>query len=230
MGRLQFDVRFSYPGGFEINAHFEAGEGVTALFGPSGCGKSTIMNLIAGGLHPLTGTIRLGERILVDTQAHVFLPPEQRRVGVVLQDHLLFPHMTVRKNLLFGKGRQGSRAIDFAKVVDILEITDLLDRMPATLSGGQHQRVAVGRAILRGPELLLMDEPIAALDQGLKDRILTYLERAFAEWHIPTVFVSHNRADVSRLADHVVYLEAGRVSCSGPPAKVLCPESLRPEA
>jgi molybdate transport system ATP-binding protein len=216
MGRLHFDVRFSYPSGFAINAKFEAGDGVTALFGPSGSGKSTILNLIAGGLRPVTGTIRLGELLLADTTAGVFLPPENRRLGIVLQDHLLFPHMTVRKNLLFGKGRPGSRPIDFAKVVDVLEIGALLDRMPATLSGGQHQRVALGRAILRGPELLLMDEPLAALDQGLKDRILAYLERTFAEWHIPTVFVSHNAADVGRLADHVIHLEGGSISCSGP--------------
>lgn len=221
MGRLHFDVRFGYPSGLELNACFEAGEGVTGLFGPSGSGKSTILNLIAGALHPASGTIRLGNLMLVDTKARVFLPPDQRRLGVVFQDHLLFAHLTVKKNLLFGKGRPNTRPIDFAKVVDILEIGDLLDRMPATLSGGQRQRVAIGRAILRGPELLLMDEPLTALDEGLKDRILIYLERAFLQWHIPTLFVSHNKADVQRIAEHVIILEGCRITASGPPEKIL---------
>src|SRR5206468_3923876 len=127
-------------------------------------------------------------------------PPERRRIGVVFQDHLLFPHMTVEENLRFGLGRPSSRAIDMKRVVEILEIGELLPRQPHTLSGGQQQRVALGRAILRGPELLLMDEPLTALDEGLKDRVLGYLERAVAEWRIPTLFVSHDQADVRRLA------------------------------
>jgi molybdate transport system ATP-binding protein len=129
--------------------------------------------------------------------------------------------MTVRKNLLFGRGRAGARAIDFARVVDMLEIGEFLDRLPASLSGGQKQRVSLGRALLRGPDLLLMDEPLAALDQGLKERILTYLERAVAEWHIPTLFVSHDRVDVRRLADRVVVLDAGKVVAEGSVAEAL---------
>jgi molybdate transport system ATP-binding protein len=213
--QLHFDARLRFDDGFELDAKFAAGRGVTALFGPSGSGKSTILALIAGVLRPLDGVIRLGDQILVDTRANVFLPPEQRRIGIVFQDHLLFPHMTVRKNLHFGKGRRTSHSIDFERVVKILEIGDLLERIPNTLSGGQRQRVALGRAILRGPELLLMDEPLAALHHGLKERILTYLERAIAEWHIPTVFVSHDRSDVKRLTDKVVTLDAGKVAVEG---------------
>jgi molybdate transport system ATP-binding protein len=146
--------------------------------------------------------------------------PERRRVGVVFQDHLLFPHLSVRKNLMFGR-RVGVRPIQFGRVVEILELGALLDRWPHTLSGGQRQRVALGRALLRGPELLLMDEPLTALDEGLKDRVLTYLERAVSEWHLPTLFVSHDQADVRRLADQVVVLEAGRVVDAGPAAATL---------
>jgi len=227
MDPLHFDVRFSYPSGFELITSFDAGEGVTAIFGPSGSGKSTILSLIAGSLYPAAGTIRLGDSTLVDTQARVFLPPEQRRLGIVFQDHLLFPHLSVKKNLHFGMRRPNTRPIAFTKIVEILEIDDLLNRLPATLSGGQRQRVAVGRAILRGPELLLMDEPLTALDEGLKDRILIYLKRAFLEWRIPTVIVSHDKDDVNRIADHLIQLESGRISASGPPAKILLPERFR---
>jgi molybdate transport system ATP-binding protein len=221
MNALQFDARLRYPSGFELAARFEAGDGVTALFGPSGSGKTTVLALIAGLLRPTGGKIRLREHLLVDTEARLFLPPERRCVGIVFQDHLLFPHMTVRKNLVFGSGRAGGRAIDFARVVDMLEIGEFLDRLPASLSGGQKQRVSLGRALLRGPALLLMDEPLTALDQGLKERILTYLEQAVAEWHIPTLFVSHGRADVRRLADRVVVLDAGKVMAEGPVAEVM---------
>ena len=146
----------------------------------------------------------------MDTRQGIFVPPEKRRIGIVFQDHLLFPHMTVRKNLLFGNSRRDCQAIDCDRVVKMLEIGELLERFPKTLSGGERQRVALGRALLRGPDLLLMDEPLAALNQTLKDRILTYLERAMAEWHIPTVFVSHDQADVSRLTTNVVRLEGGK--------------------
>jgi molybdate transport system ATP-binding protein len=209
---LHFEARLRYESGFELDARFEACHGVTALSGPSGSGKTTILGLIAGVLRPLAGVIRLGDRTLVDTRARVFLSPEKRRIGIVFQDHLLFPHMTVRKNLLFGKGRSGCRAVDFDRVAHLLEIDDLLERMPNTLSGGQRQRVALGRAIVRGPEILLMDEPLAALDVALKERILTYLERVVSEWNVPTLLVSHDQADVKRLADKAVMIDAGKVA------------------
>jgi len=221
MAGLAFDCRLSYSGGFELNVRFEAGNGVTALFGPSGSGKSTTLALIAGLLRPRLGVIRLGERRLVDTTAGIFLPPEKRRVGFVFQDHLLFPHLNVRQNLQFGLGRHSNRPMNFERVVQVLEIGSLLERRPDAISGGQRQRVALGRTLLSGPELLLMDEPLAALDESLKDRILTYLERAIAEWHIPTLFVSHDQADVRRLADHVIVIDAGAVVASGPTGDVL---------
>jgi molybdate transport system ATP-binding protein len=211
MAELVVDVRFRYGSGFKIDAKFAAGEGVTALFGPSGSGKSTILHLIAGVVRPAEGMIRLGDRTLVDTKNGVDLPPEQRLVGIVFQDHLLFPHMSVRKNLLFGMGRHRARPTSFEKVVEVLQIGDLLNRAPSTLSGGQRQRVAVGRALLRGPELLLLDEPLAALDYELKERVLAYLKRVFQQWRIPTLFVCHDRNDVGTIADQVVSLGLGRV-------------------
>jgi molybdate transport system ATP-binding protein len=220
MGKLHFDCQLRYESGFELEARFEAGDGVTALFGPSGSGKSSILALIAGTLRPREGTIRLADRTLMDTRTGVFLPPEQRRIGVVFQDHLLFPHLTVRQNLRFGHGRRFARPMDFNRVVAVLEIEPLLDRRPDTLSGGERQRVALGRALLQGPELLLMDEPLGAVDEALKSRILTYLERAVAEWHVPTLFVSHDQVDVRRLADRVVVVEGGRVIASGPTTEV----------
>jgi molybdate transport system ATP-binding protein len=216
MNRLHFDCRLRYPSGFELNIQFEAGEGVTALYGPSGSGKSTVLSLIAGIQQPDDGVIRLGERVLIDTRARTWLKPEQRKIGFVFQNHLLFPHMSVEQNLRFGLGRASSRAVDFERVVQILEIGQLLRRAPHTLSGGQQQRVALGRAILRGPKLLLMDEPLTGLDEGLKDRVLSYLERALAEWRMPTLFVSHDQADVRRLAEAVVVLDEGKVIETGP--------------
>jgi molybdate transport system ATP-binding protein len=216
MTRLHFDCQMRYDTGFELSAQFEAGDGVTALCGPSGSGKTTILNLIAGALRPRTGTVQLNGRTLVDTRSRVFLPPERRDVGVVFQDVLLFPHLSVLQNLLFGYRRRGARPMDVGRVAAVLEIGELFDRRPESLSGGQRQRVALGRALLRGPELLLMDEPLAALDAELKDRILTYIERVIAEWHVPTVFVSHDLHDVARLAERVVIVEHGHVLFVGP--------------
>ena len=219
--QLSVDCAHHYPSGFNLQVQFTAGTSVTALFGASGSGKTTTLNLIAGHLRPASGRICLGEQVLVDSSAGVFLPPDQRRIGIVFQDHRLFPHLTVRRNLEYGLRRRPLRQIDLAKVVQVLELETLLDRPPATLSGGQQQRVALGRAILRGPELLLLDEPLAALDDALKHRVLVYLERAIETWRIPTLFVSHDQADVRRLAETVVVLEHGRVVASGPTATTL---------
>jgi molybdate transport system ATP-binding protein len=219
--QLKVDCAHRYPSGFELQVQFTASETVTALFGASGSGKTTTLNLIAGHLRPQRGRIQLGERVLFDSVRRVCVPPEARGIGVVFQDHRLFSHLSVRRNLEYGWRRRPLRKIELAKVVQVLELETLLDRLPATLSGGQQQRVALGRAILRGPELLLLDEPLAALDEALKHRVLVYLERALEAWHIPTLFVSHDQADVRRLAETVVVLEHGRVVASGRTAATL---------
>ncbi len=221
MRRLEFDCRHRFASGFELDARFEIDGGVTALFGPSGAGKSTCLALIAGVLRPQAGRIALGETVWLDVARRICLPPEKRQVGVIFQEHRLFPHLTVADNLRFGQRRQKTKPIGLAKLVEILELGGLLDRYPQQLSGGQQQRVALGRGILRGPALLMMDEPLTALDRGLKQRILDYLERALAEWRIPTLFVSHDQADVRRLAERVVVLEAGKVVDAGPTVAAL---------
>jgi molybdate transport system ATP-binding protein len=212
MGRLGFRCAHRYPAGFRLDAEFELEDGVTALVGPSGSGKSTILSMIAGILRPDAGLIRLGDRVLLDTTRGIHLPPEKRGVAVVFQDHLLFPHLSVEGNLRFGLKRRPPRTIDFHRVLDVLELHGMLHRSPGTLSGGERQRVALGRALLRGPELLLMDEPLAALDAKLKEQILAYLAQSFAEWRIPTLFVSHDAADTRAIASRRIVINAGTVS------------------
>lgn len=230
MSSLIFDCRFNYPGGFLLAAKFAATGKVTALFGPSGAGKSTILSLIAGLLRPLEGRIELAGQVFVDTAAGRFLPPEERQIGVVFQDRRLFPHLSVRKNLVFGAPRRTGRPAsgpDFERVVQLLDIGELLHRLPSTLSGGQQQRVAIGRALLRQPRLLLMDEPVAGLEEGLKDRILGYVERVVDEWRVPTLFVSHDQSDVRRLADQVIVVDGGTIVDAGPTATTLAHATLR---
>jgi molybdate transport system ATP-binding protein len=221
MPRLAFSARHHYPSGFVLDASFEMGDGITALFGPSGAGKSTILSIIAGVVRPDFARVQLGERTLIDTKARIELPPERRLVGFVQQDHLLFPHMSVRSNLLYGLKRRPGTNVDFDRLVDVLELREFLDRPPKSLSGGQKQRVSLGRAMLRGPELLLMDEPLTALDAPLKDRILSYFQRAIERWKIPTLVVSHDQSDVRRCADDVVVIESGKVVTTGPTAATL---------
>jgi molybdate transport system ATP-binding protein len=217
MSLLSFGCRHVYPDGFHLEAGFELDHSFTALFGPSGSGKTSILNMIAGFLRPEKGSIRLGDRVLLDSGRGICLPPERRHVGMVFQDAFLFPHLTVDANLVYGQGRHKRRgpAIDYARVIEVLEIGPLLRRYPRNLSGGERQRVALGRALLSGPELLLMDEPLASLDAPLRDRVLTYLERAVAEWHVPILFVTHGQAEVRRAAQWVVLLENGRVVGAG---------------
>lgn len=209
---LSFDCQHDYPTGFQLRAQFTAPGGVTALVGPSGSGKTTILSILAGLLPPRQAFIRLGDRVLCDTQRGVYVKPEQRGIGMVFQDLCLFPHLSVRQNLQYGTRWCGSGRLNFDRVVQMLEIGDLLARQPHTLSGGQRQRVALGRALLRGPELLLLDEPLSALDEPLQDRIITYLERVLAEYPLPTLLVTHHLAQVRRLASQVLHVQGGRVT------------------
>ncbi|WCT74560.1 ATP-binding cassette domain-containing protein [Sphingomonas naphthae] len=198
-------------GGFALEAAFTApSDGVTALFGPSGAGKSSILAAIAG---PTTGEghVRLDGRDLLA------LPPERRRIGIVHQDSRLFPHMTVERNLRYGLRRSDRSGIGFDEVVEVLAIAPLLSRRPATLSGGERQRAAIGRALLSQPDLLLMDEPLAALDGGRKAEILPFLETLKARFRLPILYVTHHVGEARRLADHVVLIAEGRVVAEGGP-------------
>ena len=213
---MQFDCRYQYRGGFTLDARFEAGDGITAVFGPSGSGKTTILMLLAGLLKPQRGRIVLHGRVLVDTSQHLWAPPHRRAIGLVFQDSLLFPHRSVRENLMFGhKRRPTDDRFSLDHVVDVLELRELLARYPATLSGGEARRVAIGRAVLSGPRLLLLDEPCTGLDEPLRDRVTALIERCAAEWSIPMLLVSHDRRSVQSLARRVVEIEAGGVRDSG---------------
>ena len=225
MNPLSLQCRHRHASGFSLELAFETSAQVTALFGPSGSGKTSVLMLIAGWHRPAAGRIRLGERLLVDVGAGLFLPPERRRVGLVFQDHCLFPHLSVEGNLRYGLRRRerSQRVVEFDRVVAVLELGALLRRLPHTLSGGERQRVALGRALLACPELLLLDEPLAALDESLKMRVLDYLERVIEEWRIPLIYVSHAAAEVQRLAQHVIVLDQGRVTSQGTPGEILAP-------
>ncbi len=204
--------------GFALEADFTIPQGgVTALFGPSGAGKSTVVAAIAGLLRPRHGRIALGQRLLVDTQAGVFVPPQARRIGTVFQDARLFPHMRVEDNLRYGWRRAPTRVseAEIDHVVALLGLEALRTRRPAGLSGGEKGRVALGRALLSSPDLLLLDEPLAALDAARKAEILPYLERLRDETRVPMLYVSHSLDEVTRLADNVILLRDGRVAAQG---------------
>ena len=204
-------------GAFMLAARFEAAGGVTALFGPSGAGKTTIANMIAGLLLPDRGSIVLDGDTLFDAAAGINVPPHRRRIGYVFQEGRLFPHLSVRQNLDYGRRMSGHTRDpeEFARIAALLDINHLLDRRPRMLSGGERQRIAVGRALLMRPRLLLLDEPLASLDAGHKREILPYLVRLRDEGRVPMVYVSHTAAEVRRIATRVVQLDAGRVVAAG---------------
>lgn len=216
------DVSLRLPS-FELAVTFSSEGGLVALFGRSGSGKSLTLNLIAGLMRPDRGRISLAGRTLVDTQAGIFVESYRRRVGFVFQDAQLFPHLSVRNNLLFGRwfSPRRSRTIAFDSVIATLGIEHLLDRAPAHLSGGEKQRVAIGRALLSDPEILLMDEPLAALDLERKLEILPLIERIRDEFKVPIIYVTHALEEVARLASRVVMLAAGHVVAIGSPGQVL---------
>lgn len=206
-------------GEFRLQLNEELVGRVTVLFGPSGSGKTTILDAVAGLRTPSNGTIALNGRKLFDARARTDLPPHQRHVGYVPQDVALFPHMNVRRNVLYGRRRGQKLLLD--SVASILEIVPLLDRQVVRLSGGEKQRVALARALMSAPDLLLLDEPLAAVDFDLRSRILPYLERVRDELGVPIIYVTHDRDEARRFADHVIVLANGVAVRSGPPQEVL---------
>jgi molybdate transport system ATP-binding protein len=195
-------------GGRVMISQFAAGSGITALFGPSGAGKTSVLDMVAGLLRPDQGRIAVGGEVLFDSAAGIDLAPEQRRCGYVFQDLRLFPHRRVRDNLLFGwrLTPPAQRWLTLDEVTDFLGIAPLLDRMPATLSGGEAQRVAIGRALLAGPRVLLLDEPLTALDRPRRDGLLSVIEGIRDRFALPILYVSHDAGEIARLAATVVQI------------------------
>lgn len=210
-------------GAFVLEAAFNAEGGVTALFGRSGSGKTSLIRVIAGLIRPDDGLVVLDGVTLTDTDKNIFLPRHRRRFGYVFQEARLFPHLSVQQNLRYGRwfAPKAERGDEFDHIINMLGIGPLLDRHPGKLSGGEKQRVAIGRALLSSPRLLLMDEPLAALDEERKAEILPYLERLRDETEIPIVYVSHSITEVARLANRVVMLSDGRVEAVGSAVEVL---------
>lgn len=217
-------------GDLALQASFTADSGVTALFGRSGTGKTSIVNAIAGLLKPARGRIAVDGTVLFDSARGIDLPRHRRRVGYVFQEPRLFPHLTVRHNLLYGRWftPRSERRGSLDEVVELLGIGHLLRRRPGTLSGGERQRVAIGRALLASPRLLLMDEPLASLDNARKEEILPFLHRLRAEARVPIVYVTHSLDEVGRLADTMVVLSDGTVAAAGPVTDIMARLDLGP--
>ncbi|WP_432473208.1 molybdenum ABC transporter ATP-binding protein ModC [Amphritea sp. HPY] len=200
--------------------------GISALFGRSGAGKTSLVNLIGGLQQPDQGRIAVGERVLFDSKQGLNLAPEKRKVGYVFQDARLFPHYRVRGNLNYGNRNKNTQQFD--AIIELLGIEHLLERFPSALSGGEKQRVAIGRALLSNPALLLMDEPLASLDGPRKSELLPYLERLSNEVQLPILYVSHNLDEILRLADQLILLDKGKVVENGPLAEVWSSSAMIP--
>ena len=203
-----------------IDVEFQTSSRLTALFGKSGSGKSSIINMIAGLVKPAQGLIVVDGRVLFDSGSGVDIPVHQRRIGYVFQDGLLFPHLNVEQNLNFGVrfNRHAKQVLNANDIVALLGLQALLKRRPINLSGGEKQRVAIGRALMSNPSLLLMDEPMASLDEARKSEILPYIEKLRDVMNIPIIYVSHSKDEVMRLASNVVHLENGKVAAQGAPS------------
>ncbi|MBV2360109.1 molybdenum ABC transporter ATP-binding protein [Thalassococcus sp. CAU 1522] len=223
---LSVDIRMAL-GDFELAVAFDAPPGVTALFGRSGAGKTSVLRAVAGLVTPQAGRIAVGDTPLFEA-GRTNLPVHRRRLGYVFQESRLFPHLTVAENLAYAARVQRRGLSDLDRVVDLLGIGALLQRRPASLSGGEAQRVAIGRALLADPRLLLMDEPLAALDAPRKAEILPYLERLHVETALPILYVSHTLSEVARLATQMVVLERGRVMRAGRTEDVLSDPDIVP--
>ncbi|MBB4131003.1 MULTISPECIES: molybdenum ABC transporter ATP-binding protein [unclassified Xanthomonas] len=203
---LDLDLQLQ-RGNFTRHLRIEDDARVVALVGPSGAGKSTVLNAIAGLVRPQAGHIHIDGRCLFDSQHGVNLPTHKRRIGYVFQDARLFPHLDVRRNLRYGRHARGASPFGFDDVVALLGIAPLLQRRPRNLSGGEAQRVAIGRALLSQPAILLFDEPLSALDQARREELIPYLQRVRDEIRLPMLYVSHNPDEVQRIADSVHVLE-----------------------
>jgi molybdate transport system ATP-binding protein len=214
MLRVDVDKRL---GAFSLSVKFEIAHGAGALYGSSGSGKTTVVNMVAGLLRPDRGRIEIDGDVLFDSEAGIDKPPHRRGIGYVFQEGRLFPHMSVRANLDYGRRMSGRRrdSAAFGRVVELLGIGHLLDRRPGGLSGGERQRIAIGRALLMQPRLLLLDEPLASLDSDRKAEIFPYLERLRDEAGVPMIYVSHSPEEIRRIATVVVLLDEGRVSRIG---------------
>ncbi|MCA9261151.1 MAG: ATP-binding cassette domain-containing protein [Planctomycetales bacterium] len=208
---LEFDCQYLYESGFALDAKFSLQGRVAALCGPSGSGKTTVVSLIAGILKPRRGIVTLCDDTIVDLPKGVCLRPEHRRVGLTFQDRRLFPHLSVARNIAYGARRRVVEDELQQRIIDILELTNLLDRYPAHLSGGEQQRVALARALASGPRALLLDEPLSAVEAPLQSRIAEFSEAVVRDLEIPTLLISHNQQLVERLADEVVVISEGRI-------------------
>lgn len=203
---MSFELRVERQlGDATITASFTSNSGLTALFGPSGAGKTSLLNMVAGLLRPDRGRIAVGGEVLFDSDLGIDLPVQERRAGYVFQDGRLFPHLRVRQNLEYGAQRAEARSLmTLDEAATFLGIAHLLDRWPRTLSGGEAQRIAIGRALLSGPRFLLMDEPLASLDRARREEVMSVIERLRDEVGLPILYVSHDRAEVERLAGLIV--------------------------
>ncbi len=222
-GRLQARLKLGYPG-FALDVDLDLpGRGVSALFGPSGCGKTSCLRAIAGLVHAPGGRVQVNNDLWQDDARQLFLPTHRRPIGFVFQDASLFAHLTVRGNVEYGMRRVpvADRRVALQQTVDLLGIGHLMERRISGLSGGEQQRVAIARALASSPRLLLLDEPLAALDAARKAEVLPYLERLHTELDIPVLYVSHALDEVARLAEHLVLLDAGRVLAHGPTSELL---------
>ena len=222
---LHIDIEFN-QNDFALSCKADVNAGITGLFGPSGSGKTTLLHIIAGLVQPDSGSIRLNDTLLYNSNFHHLLPVQKRQIGLVFQDHLLFPHLTVEGNLRFGQNKKcKERKRQLCDIAELLEITHLLNRNVKMLSGGEKQRVALGRAILSSPQLLLLDEPFTGLDQDLKRQLIPCMKNLHKKTHIPMIFVSHNREELAALAEELFFIEDGKLLAQ---AKLHKAQSIQP--
>lgn len=228
-GDLHVRAHVAVPG-FTLDVEFESTGGITALFGRSGAGKTTLVNVIAGLAQPDRGRVAVAGEVLFDSERQINVAPENRQLGYVFQEPRLFPHMTVARNLTFGMryAKDRASAVSFDQIVDLLDLGRMLERRPIFLSGGEKQRVAIGRALLANPRLLLMDEPLVNLDPARRDEILSFIETLHGAVNIPIIYVSHNMEEIIRLADTAVLLADGKVAAAGPVEDVMSRLDLGP--